>query len=324
MQITDRIYGAVTVEHPLIQRLIASAPLQRLKAISQDGATHFIEPRWDGDRFEHSFGVWYLAHRFDRPLEEQVACLLHDVPHTAFSHVIDFVMGDDNQEYHDRFLHQVVMRSEIPAICAEFGMDIAKVLDKSSYYLLDNRTPELSFDRWDYFMRDGYMLGLAPREVIELIIASAKLRDGQFYFEDRRVAALLCTLSMNVCRFGYVSADSHGAWFLLATAIKRGLAIGCIAETDLFTTDAVVLEKIRAAHDDQIDALLARLTPRHPFVYAPKDEAEFYGPNKARYINPLVEHEGILTPVSHCIPGLDDEIAAFRERCRFIGVSPKS
>ncbi len=82
--IKDRIYGKVEVNDPLIVALINSSPLQRLKDVSQGGATHFIQPVFNANRFEHSFGAWHLAKRFNRPIEEQVACLLHDVPHTAF------------------------------------------------------------------------------------------------------------------------------------------------------------------------------------------------------------------------------------------------
>ena len=79
MIIHDRIYGKITVENPLIIDLINSKPVQRLKKISHDGATHFIQPIRDITRFEHSIGTWYLSARFNRPIVEQAASLLHDV-----------------------------------------------------------------------------------------------------------------------------------------------------------------------------------------------------------------------------------------------------
>ena len=45
-------------------------------------------------RYEHSVGVMLLARRVGGGLREQVAALLHDVSHTAFSHVIDHVFHD--------------------------------------------------------------------------------------------------------------------------------------------------------------------------------------------------------------------------------------
>jgi HD superfamily phosphohydrolase len=321
MTITDRIYGVVDIENGLIADLIDSGPIQRLKSISQDGATHFIDPVFDANRFEHSFGAWYLSNYFKRPIEEQVACLLHDVPHTAFSHVVDFVMEDDNQEFHDRFLKEIIGKSDIPDICAKHGLDIDKVLRKEDYYLLDNRTPELSFDRWDYFMRDGFMLGLLPQSAIDGILASVKLEDGQFHFEDVRQANLLCITSLMVCQLGYVSANSHGSWFLMASALKAALRQGVIQESDLFGTDDLVMGKLRAANDATIDGYLQRLTPKRKFAYADKEEAEFYGRNKARYIDPRVVYEGGFVPVSELTVGLKDYIDAFKARCQYIGVN---
>ncbi len=323
MTITDRIYGKVEVTEPLIVELLESAPLLRLKEISQDGATHFIQPVWDANRFEHSFGTWYLSKRFDRPLDEQVACLLHDVPHTAFSHVVDFVMDDHNQEYHDRFLKQIVLGSDVPDICKKHGLDIHTVLQKEDYYLLDNRTPELSFDRWDYFMRDAHMIGILPLATIELIISSAKLQANQFYFDGINVASQLCMTSLMVCQLGYVGATSHGSWFLLAEALKIALKENVITEEDLFSTDRVVWEKLTAANHKAINTYLNRLQPGREFEYAPKSTAEFYGKNKARYIDPLVLHNERLQKTSELVVGLARYTEDLKKKCQYIGVKQK-
>lgn len=319
--INDRIYGKITIKNPLIVELIRSKPMQRLKEISQDGARHFIQPVFDGDRFEHSVGTWYLSAYFNRPIEEQVASLLHDVPHTAFSHVVDFVMEDANQEYHDRFIKELVLNSDIPNICEKYGVNIQNVLRKEDFYLLDNRTPELSFDRWDYFMRDAHMMGLLPQGVVQLILQSVKVRDNQFYFEDTHTAALLCTTSLNVAKLGHVSATSHGSYFLLAEALRIGLRKGIITEQDLFTTDAKVLEKLKSSNEEAIHAFLDRLKVGKEFVLAPKETAEFYGANKARYIDPFVLRDDELCSVSDLVVGLRDEISTLKQQCRFIGVT---
>ena len=101
-----------------------SYPVQRLKRISQDGAAHYIQPQRDITRFEHSVGVWYLSQRYGCPIEEQIAALLHDTPHTAFSHVIDFVVQDPHHDFHDRFTRKIILKSEIPQILTEHNVDI--------------------------------------------------------------------------------------------------------------------------------------------------------------------------------------------------------
>lgn len=75
MKIIDKIYGEIEIDNQLIVDLINTAPFQRLKNISQDGATNFIQPVRNVTRYEHSIGVWYLAEKFHRSIEEQIACL---------------------------------------------------------------------------------------------------------------------------------------------------------------------------------------------------------------------------------------------------------
>lgn len=55
-------------------------------------------------RYEHSVGAMLLLRTAGAPLEAQAAALLHDVAHTALSHVADCVYGyvvheDDKMEY---------------------------------------------------------------------------------------------------------------------------------------------------------------------------------------------------------------------------------
>ncbi len=320
MIIRDKIYGRIVVDSPVIAELINSKPMQRLKGISQDGAPHFIQPVQTVNRFEHSVGAWYLMSRYNRPVEEQIAALLHDTPHTAFSHVVDFVMQDANHEYHDRFTKQVIMQSEIPDICARHGVDIQKVLNKESYDLLDNKLPDLSVDRWDYSMRDGYTFGLLPKQAVKLFLKSVKERDQHFYFDDARIAGMFAIMFMSFSRLIWLSPTSHGSFFLVAEALKAGLGENVITHEELFKTDEYVWDKLRAAHNSRIDTLLDRLQPGREFAYAGKANAEFFGPNKPRFVDPLVEKGGELTRLSSLVPGLKGYFEEFKDRYHYLGV----
>lgn len=321
MNIHDRIYGELVIDEPVITELIASHPMQRLKEISQDGAVHFIQPIRNVTRYEHSIGTWYLSSLFKRPIEEQIASLLHDIPHTAFSHVIDFVVNDPDQGYHDQFTKQVIMQSDIPAICLRHGIDIEKVLKKEDFYLLDNSLPDISVDRWDYFMRDGFTFGLLPQQTIDLFLHSMKEKRERFYFEDTSIARLFAIMFLNCCRLIWLDPISHGSFFLLAEALKLGIQKKMITEKDFFQTDDYVMHKLKSAHYPPIDALLDRLQPGEHFVYASQAEAEFYGPNKARFVDPLVTIKGTLQRVSTVTPGLQYYFDEFADRYRSIGVT---
>jgi hypothetical protein len=82
-------------------------------------------------RFEHSVGVMILVRELGASLTEQIAALLHDVSHTAFSHVIDYVFdGHDSQSYHDEKKEVYMASTTIPAILAQHGYDWRDVLSE--------------------------------------------------------------------------------------------------------------------------------------------------------------------------------------------------
>lgn len=320
MHITDRIYGTIEITHPLIIDLIHSQPFQRLKKISQDGAAHYIQPHRNVTRYEHSIGTWYLSFRYQRPLEEQIASLLHDLPHTAFSHVIDFVMKDKNHEYHDHFIKEVIINSEIPEILAKYNVQLSKILDKESFPLLDNKLPDISVDRFDYFMRDGFTSNLLPKETITLFLNSVKEKNDKFYFEDVKIAALFSVMFMNCSRLIWLDPTSHGSFFLISEPLKIALKKKYITKKDFFGTDKVLMQKLIDTNDKEIIHLLKRLQPGKEFHYADEKTAEFFGPNKPRFVDPWVMHDGKLVQVSDLIPGMKEYFAEYTKTHKVLGV----
>ncbi|MCA9391634.1 HD domain-containing protein [candidate division WWE3 bacterium] len=320
MEIQDRVYKTIIVDEPVIAEVIESAPMQRLKKISQDGPPHLIQPQRNVNRFEHSVGVWYLSKLFNRPIEEQLACLIHDVPHTAFSHVIDFVVEDERHEYHERFTEKIIKESEVPEILKRQGVDLDVVLEKHRYPLLENDLPDISFDRWDYFMRDGFMFGLLPQLFVDEFISGVKERDGRLYFPDMRLASSFAILFMSFSRLIWLDPTSHGAFLLFAKALKRALELGVISEDDFFTDDETVMQKLQSTNDDEIRTLLEKLSPGKEFSYASESESDYYSSNKPRFVDPLVEVEGELVRLSDKITNFKEYFSEFATNYKMIGV----
>lgn len=324
MKINDSIYGEITIDDPVIIELIKSKPLQRLHSISQDGATHYLQSFRTVTRYQHSIGAWYLSKKYNRSIAEQIASLLHDIPHTAFSHVADFVMKDENHEYHDRFFKEIILQSDIPKILERYQVSLEEVLAKEKYPLLDNKLPDISVDRWDYFLRDGYMFGVIPKDVIALFLTSLKEEKNTFYFEDVSIATLAAILFINCSRLIWLDPTSHGAFFLLSKAITLAMEKNFLSEENLFQTDNEVMEKLKSLDDATITRLLERLHSGKQFHYASQESAEFYGPNKPRYIDPLVKMESGFQRVSELIPGMTDYFKEFIQNYKYLGVSQEN
>src|SRR5512139_2939097 len=103
MRYLDSVYGEVDLEESVLLDLMQTQAMQRLRGVLQHGITALIGITRPVTRFDHSLGVMLLVRRLHAraeqnampsqlargSLEEQIAALLHDVSHTAFSHVID-------------------------------------------------------------------------------------------------------------------------------------------------------------------------------------------------------------------------------------------
>ncbi|MBU0670845.1 HD domain-containing protein [Patescibacteria group bacterium] len=153
MKYQDKIYGEFKITEPVILELLESAPMQRIKEVNQYGASYYRFSHLDTTRFEHSVGVYYILNHLNATLEEQVAGLLHDVPHTAFSHVIDFVFGGESGvPFHEEFHETIINNSEIPAILKNHQINSQDIFNHSKYKLLDRDLPDLCADRIDYFL----------------------------------------------------------------------------------------------------------------------------------------------------------------------------
>jgi len=159
MNINDRVYGINIIQEPVLIELINSKPIQRLKGINQAGASQYAIEGKTVTRYEHSLGVMILLKKLGASIEEQIAGLLHDIPHTAFSHVIDFVFKDTNpnHEFHEKFHKKIILQSEIPTILKKFNfVDIDRILDEHNFSLLEKSLPDLCADRIDYTLRHSF------------------------------------------------------------------------------------------------------------------------------------------------------------------------
>ncbi|MWG34937.1 HD domain-containing protein [Halomarina oriensis] len=106
-QFKDPVHGYVDLDERIVERVVDTAPFQRLRRVRQLSATHLVYPGATHTRFEHSLGVYHLGQRVFENLRTQsyftdgigtdeldtiertlaFACLLHDVGHPPLSHL---------------------------------------------------------------------------------------------------------------------------------------------------------------------------------------------------------------------------------------------
>src|SRR3954470_2885040 len=143
MHWVDRVYGDVAIDDPRLLDLIACPTFQRLRGIRQAGPSAFAFPFKTVTRFEHSLGVSLLLGALGAGLREQVAGLLHDISHTAFSHAVDFVFSSEEQDHHEELKPEFLNRPDVVAALRALNFTPRDFFDDSIYPLLERPLPWL-------------------------------------------------------------------------------------------------------------------------------------------------------------------------------------
>ncbi|QBD81629.1 HD domain-containing protein [Ktedonosporobacter rubrisoli] len=295
--VEDQIYGEIEIIEPVLLDLLSTEALQRLRNIHQAGALYLVRPGKHTSRYEHSVGVMLLVRRLGGSVEEQIAALIHDVSHTAFSHVIDRVFENSAEDYHEHHFAQLVQQSAIPAIVERYGFSLTRLLDTERWSLLEQPLPDLCADRLDYTLRDLSQAGLVEREEIAQFLAALSVSQGRIVLTDMQAGTWFIKAYTRLLFEVFANPLTLYANELLAQIISSAYRRGILSERDFFLDDEQLLSRLRRGGDPEIVASLAVLNPELRAVNDP-DNFEFHVPLKFRSVDPLIlsEHGGL----QHC------------------------
>ncbi|HHT7225782.1 MULTISPECIES: HD domain-containing protein [Bacillus cereus group] len=297
MIISDVLYGKFEVD-AVLEELFLSKPMQRLKGIHQAGASYLMNEKWNVTRFEHSVGVMLLIKKLGGSVEEQIAGLLHDVSHTAFSHVIDYVFDNENESYHEEIFSSVVKNSEIPAILAKHGYNYEDILlDDSKWTLLERSAPELCADRVDYTLRDMYTYGYISLEEVHSFLEDVIEVEGKMVLQNIEIAEWFTeTYYKEVIDFFMEPMNIYGN-DMLAKTLKVALHKRIIHADDFLLEDDELISKLQQCNDPEVEALLSKV---HPNVKVKEDRNDYdlHQKNKVRLIDPPLLREEEVIPAS--------------------------
>ncbi len=255
MIVNDAVYGKQRITDKCVLEIINTRAFQRLKGVKQSGIISYIHPRHRITRYEHCLGVYFLLRKFHASREEQIAGLLHDLPHTAFSHVADFVFGNGINNYHEKLHEKMLVDSEIPKILEKHGFNVKRFLHEENFKLLEQPLPDLCADRMDYFLRDALELGMDFRKYLKNI----KLYKGRFVFDSEDAALHYSLGYKNMNEISWENPYKNSLYVVAADILKKALKQGVIREADFLKTDDEVLEKIRKSENVELRSYLASL-----------------------------------------------------------------
>jgi HD superfamily phosphohydrolase len=303
MRYHDRIYGDLEIDQPVLLDLLQTRAMQRLHGVLQHGITGLIGITRPTSRFEHTLGVMWLVRRFGGSLEAQIAALLHDISHTAFSHVIDYVVEDhDRQSYHEKKKDWFIAQSDVPAALARHDIDLNTVLHEENFALLEQPAPRLCADRLDYFLRDSVDLGLATLAEVHAALDHLIVADERIVTDDVEIARWLADTYLAADEQSWANFREVGLYEVTAQAIKLALSLGTITEADFWLTDAELWRKLCAIQDDGLQGQLALISPDTRFEWDAATPT-FRVSTKLRTIDPETLIDGRLFMLSELDAG---------------------
>jgi uncharacterized protein len=287
LRFSDEVYGEIDIDEPLLIDLVNSRGLQRLRGVSQAGASRFVRPGRTVSRFEHSLGVMHLAGLLGAETVEMAAALLQDVSHTAFSHTVDYLVDDPGEAFHERVFTEAVARTDIPAVLHKHELSLADVTAPELLHRrIDQPAPDLCADRIDYTLRDLRRFGRLSAIETRSAVAHLVYLNGVVAFDTPEVAAdfvawyhyLVAELFMNP-----LELYAHDEF---ARILRQAITNRVISMDDVVIgEDDYILERLRGS---ALNGRLERLCAVTGVVVDPSDGGGRVVSGKARIVDPAV------------------------------------
>lgn len=303
--VVDSLIGPQKICDPLAVKLVNAPVMQRLKGVDQSGIPfYFVEGFPKYTRFEHCIGVYLItkmAHENAKEnpehQAEEIAALLHDASHTAFSHTGDFVFAHrgnyhHNHSYQDHihlwFLEQMGVKDllkDSPLLTDQLDPDLP------SYQALEASYPDMCADRIEYNLHTALIFKKITQKEIKEILNALKFKEGKWFFTNQKHAKRFASFSLYFTENFWCSATNEVLNVWGAELIKRALKLSLITENDLhFGQDEAVLKKIQASQDPEIQSLLKKLkNPAKHYSLGTKEHHTYSRFPKFRGIDPLIQ-----------------------------------
>ncbi len=168
--VLDPVHGYIELDD-LVQDLLSTPQMQRLRRIRQLGFSNLVYPGANHSRFEHSLGTMHLASTLTRSLDSieddkkteiKAAALLHDIGHGPFSHVTENVIDKYTRRRHDD-VKEILGKGEIREVLNKYGISPGNLVKhiKGETSLGQILSSEIDVDRMDYLVRDAHYTGVS-------------------------------------------------------------------------------------------------------------------------------------------------------------------
>ena len=288
------VWGTHEINNIILENLIDHDVVQRLKHIDQSGPLPYIMSAPFFSRYDHSIGVLVLLQKAKAPLQEQVAGLLHDVSHTAFSHLGDHLFFKDNQthSYQDTIHLSFLKKFSVEKL--DFLKDIQlEDLDPDlpHYKALERPLPDLCADRIQYILHTGVIFKKISSAFALDIVNNLDFTHGDWFFTSKSLAKSFAVLSLD---FTKTLWGSPWNWFMykdFGDAIQHAMDMNMLSQDDIkYGTDLKIMNILKQCKDPVIQEKLKGLQNiQHVFRCVPFGQGTWNIKPKFRGVDPFVQ-----------------------------------
>ena len=295
--------------------------LKRLADITQGCGTEyskFYTFKVTQSRLTHSIGVALIIRHFTHDEKQTLAGLFHDISHSIFSHVGDFLLGDaENQESSEQHMNKLL--SNDPVILRELnklGITIPEVDDYTLYPIADNHGPQLSADRLEYTLSTALVFGTRTLDEIRIMYDNITTWEDEhgtpeLGFSDPLIAKQFALLALENDASIFSSYKSVVCMHFIAEILRKMMERHLITVDQMYTfTESQAISALLNSWDAELIAMWKFYEQLWTYkTYINKPESDLFivsSKTKRRYINPLVKIENIYTRVSALFPDVQE------------------
>lgn len=240
-------------------------------------------------RYDHSLTVALMVWKLTKDKVQTLAALFHDVATPCFSHVIDYMNKDyENQESTEIFTRKII--EEDDKLCQylkDDDIDIDNVINFKKFLVVDNDRPKICADRLDGIILTG--IGWTKnitRDDIKVIIDNIDIvgDNEEIGFLSEESAELVYNINLKINQYCHSYEDNY-MMELLAELTRKLIQKGIISYNDLYAlNEEEIFEIIKKREEKDIVELF------HKFQHVKKSEIPSIELKnvKQRIINPFI------------------------------------
>ncbi len=289
LKIYDIIWGNTEIDDFDIRKIIKHPSMQRIKKIWISTYGYLFNLLRNSTRYDHSIGVYLLLKKFKASKEEQVAGLIHDVSHTAFSHLSTYAMLGkfDGVEFHEMVHERIIKESGLEDLISKIGFNPENILHNKKHTMLENNLPDICADRLDYTIRDGLHLQILSRQQVEKILQGLTVKNHEFVFKNKE-SAFIYSFTFYVLNLMFYGSPSEAHFNNdFGNLVKYAVKSGVLNEKDWFTDDVFVVNKLNNTKNTKIIKWMNKYN-NNMVVYEDTKNPDVIFPTKIRIVNPKI------------------------------------